>query len=64
MSTATGAALSNAGLTVLSEDEEMFRASVRDFAEGEAREDIVFRDPARSDRGSSKWNTPRSSTLN
>ena len=37
MSTATGAALSNAGLTVLSEDEEMFRASVREFAEGEVR---------------------------
>lgn len=27
----------NAGLTVLSEDEEMFRASVREFAEGEVR---------------------------
>src|SRR5213592_3286753 len=37
MSTATGAALSNAGLTILSEDEEMFRASVREFAEGEVR---------------------------
>ena len=37
MSTAAGAALSNAGLTVLSEDEEMFRASVREFAEGEVR---------------------------
>ena len=35
MSTAAGAAFSNAGLTVLSEDEEMFRASVREFAEGE-----------------------------
>jgi len=37
MTTATGAAFSNAGLTVLSEDEEMFRASVREFAEGEVR---------------------------
>ena len=37
MSTATGTALANAGLTVLSEDEEMFRASVREFAEGEVR---------------------------
>ena len=37
MTTATGAALSNAGLTVLSEEEELFRASVREFAEGEVR---------------------------
>jgi alkylation response protein AidB-like acyl-CoA dehydrogenase len=37
MSTAAGAAVSSAGLTVLSEDEEMFRASVREFAEGEVR---------------------------
>lgn len=37
MSTAAGTALSNAGLTVLSEDEEMFRSSVREFAEGEVR---------------------------
>ena len=37
MSTATGQALSNAGLTILSEDEELFRASVREFAEGEVR---------------------------
>ncbi len=37
MSTATVAALSNAGLTVLSEEEELFRASVREFAEGEVR---------------------------
>jgi len=37
MSTATAAAISNAGLTILSEDEEMFRASVREFAEGEVR---------------------------
>ncbi len=37
MTTAAGAASSNAGLTVLSEDEEMFRASVREFAEGEIR---------------------------
>jgi len=29
--------ISNAGLTVLSEDEELFRASVREFAEGEVR---------------------------
>src|SRR5687768_7338593 len=35
MSTATGLALSNAGLTTLSEEEELFRASVREFAEGE-----------------------------
>ncbi len=38
MSMATGtAAISNAGLTILSEDEELFRASVREFAEGEVR---------------------------
>ncbi len=37
MSTATGAAMSNAGLTVLSEEEEQFRAAVREFAEGEVR---------------------------
>ena len=37
MSTAVGAALANTGLTVLSEDEELFRASVREFAEGEVR---------------------------
>ena len=37
MSTAPGASFSMAGLTVLSEDEEMFRASVREFAEGEVR---------------------------
>jgi alkylation response protein AidB-like acyl-CoA dehydrogenase len=37
MTTAAGAALMNAGLTTLSEDEEMFRASVREFAEGEVR---------------------------
>jgi alkylation response protein AidB-like acyl-CoA dehydrogenase len=37
MSTATAAALSNVGLTVLSEEEELFRASVREFAEGEVR---------------------------
>ena len=37
MSTAAGAAFSMAGLTDLSEDEEMFRASVREFAEGEVR---------------------------
>ena len=37
MSTAAGIALSNAGLTVLSEEEELFRASVREFAEGEVR---------------------------
>ncbi|MBK9767492.1 MAG: acyl-CoA dehydrogenase [Chloracidobacterium sp.] len=37
MSTATGTALSNAGLTVLSEEEELFRSSVREFAEGEVR---------------------------
>src|SRR5215470_2170617 len=37
MSTATGHALSNTALTVLSEEEELFRASVREFAEGEVR---------------------------
>ncbi len=37
MSTAAGAALSNTGLTVLSEEEDLFRASVREFAEGEVR---------------------------
>ena len=37
MSTAAGAAMMNAGLTVLSEEEELFRASVREFAEGEVR---------------------------
>ena len=37
MSTAAGIALSNTGLTVLSEEEDLFRASVREFAEGEVR---------------------------
>lgn len=37
MSTATGAALDSVGLTVLTEEEELFRASVREFAEGEVR---------------------------
>ncbi len=37
MTTATGTALTNAGLTILSEEEELFRASVREFAEGEVR---------------------------
>jgi alkylation response protein AidB-like acyl-CoA dehydrogenase len=37
MSTAAGAALSNTGLTVLSEEEDLFRSSVREFAEGEVR---------------------------
>src|SRR6476469_104668 len=37
MSTATGTAMVNAGLTSLSEEEELFRASVREFAEGEVR---------------------------
>src|SRR5258708_1996867 len=37
MSTAAGTAMMNAGLTTLSEDEELFRASVREFAEGEVR---------------------------
>jgi alkylation response protein AidB-like acyl-CoA dehydrogenase len=37
MSTAAGTALSNTGLTVLSEEEDLFRASVREFAEGEVR---------------------------
>jgi alkylation response protein AidB-like acyl-CoA dehydrogenase len=34
---AAGQALSNPGLSVLSEEEELFRASVREFAEGEVR---------------------------
>src|SRR5215213_6161144 len=34
---ATVQGLSNAGLTVLTEEEELFRASVREFAEGEVR---------------------------
>ncbi len=37
MNTAVGAALSNTGLTILSEEEDLFRASVREFAEGEVR---------------------------
>ena len=37
MSTAAGHALANSGLTVLSEEEELFRSSVREFAEGEVR---------------------------
>ncbi len=37
MNTAAGLAFSNNGLTVLSEEEELFRASVREFAEGEVR---------------------------
>jgi alkylation response protein AidB-like acyl-CoA dehydrogenase len=37
MTTAAGTAFSNNALTALSEDEEMFRASVREFAEGEVR---------------------------
>ena len=37
MSTAAGAALSNTGLTILSEEEDLFRSSVREFAEGEVR---------------------------
>jgi alkylation response protein AidB-like acyl-CoA dehydrogenase len=37
MSTATGTAMANAGLTTLSEEEELFRASVREFAEAEVR---------------------------
>ncbi|MEP6946081.1 MAG: acyl-CoA dehydrogenase family protein, partial [Acidobacteriota bacterium] len=37
MSTAAGTALLNSGLTILSEDEELFRSSVREFAEGEVR---------------------------
>lgn len=37
MSTATGTAMINVGLTTLSEEEELFRASVREFAEGEVR---------------------------
>lgn len=37
MNTATGTAFSASALTVLSEEEELFRASVREFAEGEVR---------------------------
>jgi len=37
MTTAAGTALSNTGLTILSEEEDLFRASVREFAEGEVR---------------------------
>lgn len=37
MTTATANPFSSAGLTVLSEEEELFRASVREFAEGEVR---------------------------
>jgi len=37
MSIAAGTALSNIGLTTLSEEEELFRSSVREFAEGEIR---------------------------
>jgi alkylation response protein AidB-like acyl-CoA dehydrogenase len=37
MSTAAQTAPINSGLTALSEDEELFRASVREFAEGEVR---------------------------
>lgn len=37
MSTAAGIALSNPGLTILSEEEDLFRSSVREFAEGEIR---------------------------
>ena len=37
MSTAAQTAATNSGLTVLSEDEDLFRSSVREFAEGELR---------------------------
>ena len=37
MSTAAQIAAANTGLTVLSEDEDLFRSSVREFAEGEIR---------------------------
>ncbi len=37
MSTAAGTAMLNSGLTILSEEEELFRSSVREFAEGEVR---------------------------
>ena len=37
MSTAAQTAVVNPGLTVLSEDEDLFRSSVREFAEGEIR---------------------------
>src|SRR6187455_494485 len=52
MSTAVGAALANTGLTVLSEDEELFRASVREFAEGEVRPKVESMEHAsKLDRG-------------
>ena len=37
MSTAAQSAVLNSGLTVLSDDEELFRTSIREFAEGEIR---------------------------
>jgi alkylation response protein AidB-like acyl-CoA dehydrogenase len=37
MNAAAGQALINSGLSVLSEEEELFRGSVREFAEGEVR---------------------------
>src|SRR6476620_905708 len=37
MNAAAGQALMNSGLSVLSEEEELFRGSVREFAEGEVR---------------------------
>jgi alkylation response protein AidB-like acyl-CoA dehydrogenase len=37
MNAAAGQALINSGLSVLSEEEELFRSSVREFAEGEVR---------------------------
>src|SRR6476469_7928572 len=37
MSTAAQIAAVNSGLTVLSDDEDLFRSSVREFAEGEIR---------------------------
>jgi alkylation response protein AidB-like acyl-CoA dehydrogenase len=37
MNAAAGQALMNSGLSVLSEEEELFRSSVREFAEGEVR---------------------------
>ena len=37
MNAAAGQALENSGLSVLSEEEELFRGSVREFAEGEVR---------------------------
>ena len=59
MSTAAGAALSNAGLTVLSEEEDLFRASVREFAEGEVRPKVEAMEHARSCLARPGWYVSR-----